>query len=240
MEGELFQDTPDGAPQGGVLSPLLSNIYLHQLDQLMTERGHRIVRFADDFIILCKSQKGAERVMRSVSKFLKEELSLTINQEKTKVIYARKEPFTFLGYEFIGNIRRIDPRKEAKFKKRVKDITRRNQTVDIRTLIKEKLNPYLRGWANYFRYGNVKTKFKDWDSWIRRRIRMVQLRSWRKVKNLHRLLRKQGWREENLAGICMFAWRSSKSQMVHAALDNKFFSGLGLVSLESVYNERYL
>src|SRR5699024_6599623 len=222
MEEGKYQDTPGGAPQGGVLSPLLSNIYLHQLDQLMTERGHRIVRFADDFIILCKSQKGAERVMRSVSKYLEEELRLAVNQEKTKVVNTRREPFTFLGYEFIGDIRRIDPKKEKKFKERVKEITRRNQTVDIQTLIKEKLNPYLRGWANYFRYGNVKGKFRDWDSWIRRRLRMVQLRSWREVKNLHRLLRKKGWREDSLRGIRMFAWRSSKSPMVHAALDNEF------------------
>src|SRR5699024_1427892 len=163
MEEGKYQRTLEGAPQGGVLSPLLSNIYLHQLDQLMTERGHRIVRFADDFIILCKSQKGAERVMRSVSKFLEEKLGLIVNQEKTQVVYAGKEPFTFLGYEFIGNIRRIDPKKEKKFKERVKEITRRNQTVDIQTLIKYKLNPYLRGWANYFRYGNVKGKFRDWD-----------------------------------------------------------------------------
>jgi len=240
MEGEIYQDTPEGALQGGVLSPLISNIYLHQLDQLMTERGHRIVRFADDFIILCKSQKGAERVMRSVSRFLEKELSLTVNREKTKVVNARSEPFTFLGYEFFGDIRRIDPKKEAKFKKRVKEITRRNQTVDIQTLIKEKLNPYLRGWANYFRYGNVKGKFKTWDSWIRRRLRMVQLRSWRKVKNLHRLLRRKGWREESLRGIRMFAWRSSKRPMVHAALDNQYFTELGLVSLVSVYDERYL
>jgi RNA-directed DNA polymerase len=240
LEGELYQDTPEGAPQGGVLSPLLSNIYLHQLDQLMTDRGHRIVRFADDFIILCKSQKGAERVMKGVKIFLEEELGLTVNQEKTKVVYSEKEPFTFLGFEFKGNIRRIDPKKEAKFKKRVKEITRRNQTVNIKTLIEEKLNSYLRGWANYFRHGNVKTKFKTWDSWIRRRLRMIQLRSWKKVKNLHRSLRKKGWREENLRGIRMFAWRNSKSPMVHAALDNKLFSELGLVNLESVYNELYL
>lgn len=240
LEGELYQDTPEGAPQGGVLSPLLSNIYLHQLDQLMTERGHRIVRFADDFIILCRSQKGAERVMKGVKVFLEKELGLTVNQDKTKVVNSEKEPFTFLGYEFIGNIRRIDPKKEAKFKNRVKEITRRNQTVNIKTLIDERLNPYLRGWANYFRHGNVKTKFKTWDSWIRRRLRMIQLRSWKKVKNLHRLLRKKGWREENLRGIRMFAWRSSKSPMVHAALDNNFFTDLGLVNLETVYNELYL
>lgn len=240
MEGEQYQETNRGAPQGGVLSPLISNIYLHQLDELMTERGHRIVRFADDFIILCKSQKGADRVMRSVTKFLEKDLGLTVNQEKTKVVYAWKEPFTFLGYEFIGNIRRIDPKKEKKFKQKVKEITRKNQTVDIEILIKRVLNPYLRGWANYFRYGNVKSKFREWDSWVRRRLRMVQLRSWRHVKSLHRLLRKKGWREENLRGIRMFAWRSSKSPMVHAALDNEFFSELGLVSLESVYDERYL
>ncbi|MDY0404389.1 group II intron reverse transcriptase/maturase [Virgibacillus sp. 179-BFC.A HS] len=240
MEGELYEDTPQGAPQGGVLSPLLSNIYLHQLDQLMTKRGHRIVRFADDFIILCKSQKGATRVMKSVTKYLESGLGLTVHPTKTKVVHARYEPFTFLGYEFIGNIRRIDPKKEAKFKKRIKEITKRNQTVDIQILIETKLNPYIRGWANYFRHGNVKTKFKSWDAWIRRRLRMVQLRSWRYVKNLHRELRKKGWREENLRGIRMFAWRSSKSPMVHAAMDNQFFLEANLVSLTSVYDELYL
>lgn len=240
MEGQNWQETNQGAPQGGVLSPLISNIYLHQLDELMVERGHRIVRFADDFIILCRSQKGADRVMRSVTRFLERELELTVNKEKTKVVYAWKEPFTFLGYEFIRDIRRIDPKKEKKFKQKVKEITRKNQTVDIETLIQGKLNPYLRGWANYFRYGNVKTKFREWDSWIRRRLRMVQLRSWRHIKSLHRLLRKKGWREENLRGIRMFAWRSSKSPMVHAALDNEFFTELGLISLVSVYDERYL
>ncbi len=124
LEGELYQDTPEGAPQGGVLSPLLSNIYLHQLDQLMTERGHRIVRFADDFIILCKSQKGAERVMRGTKVFLEKELGLTVNEDKTKVVNAEKEPFTFLGYEFIGNIRRIDPKKEAKLYRKYNLVTR--------------------------------------------------------------------------------------------------------------------
>ncbi|WP_181917263.1 group II intron maturase-specific domain-containing protein [Virgibacillus dokdonensis] len=115
-----------------------------------------------------------------------------------------------------------------------------NQTVDIETRIKSKLNPYLRGWANYFRYGNVKSKFREWDSWVRRRLRMVQLRSWRKVKNLHRLLRKKGWREESLRGIRMFAWRSSINPMVHTALDNEYFSKFGLVRLVSVYDERCL
>jgi RNA-directed DNA polymerase len=96
LEGELYQETPEGAPQGGVLSPLLSNIYLHQLDQLMTDRGHRIVRFADDFIILCKSQKGVKRVMKGVRIFLEEELGLTINHEKTRWSTQRRNPLPFL------------------------------------------------------------------------------------------------------------------------------------------------
>lgn len=239
MEGHKQWEVTSGAPQGGVLSPLLSNIYLHQLDQLMTERGHRIVRFADDFVICCKSEKGAQRVMKSVTKYLENELGLTVNQEKSKVVNAWKDPFTFLGYEFVGKIRRIDPKKEKAFKDRVREITRRNQTVNIETLVQKRLNPYLRGWANYFRYGQVKTTFRTWDAWIRRRVRMIQLRSWRHVKNLHRLLRHKGWNEENLRGIRMTAWRSSKSPMVHAALDNDYFQQIKLVSLTSVYDERY-
>ena len=238
MEEQIFQETAEGAPQGGVLSPLLSNIYLHQLDLLMTERGQRIVRFADDFIILCKSQKGAERVMKGVKRYLEEELGLTVHPEKSRVVDSTREPFTFLGYEFYRNIRRVDPKKLKKFKDKVKAKTRKNQTVDLEFLIKEVLNPLIRGWGNYFGKGNVKTLFKVLDSWIRRRLRMIQLRSWRHVRNLHRVLRKKGWKENSLEGIRMFAWRSAKSPMVHGALDNKFFLNIGLVSLETIFTTK--
>lgn len=241
MEDQKWLKSTEGAPQGGVISPLLSNIYLHQLDELMIERGHRIVRFADDFIILCKTEKGAKRVMKSVTKFLEEKLGLTVHPTKTKVDNAMETPFTFLGYEFYRtNIRRIDPKKEEKFKKRVKEITRRNKTVNIETLIKDELNPFLRGWANYFKFGNVKTKFTKYDAWIRRRLRMVQLRSWRYVKKLHTVLRKKGWKEHQLLGLPMKKWRSSKCQMVDAALDNNYFRGIGLVNLTTIFEERYL
>lgn len=234
MQEQVYQETQEGAPQGGVLSPLLSNIYLHQLDLLMAERGQRIVRFADDFIILCRSQKGAERVMKGVKRFLEEELGLTVHPTKSKVVDSTKEPFTFLGYEFYRDIRRVDPDKLKKFKEKVKKKTRKNQTVDLGHLIQNELNPLLRGWGNYFGKGNIKTLFKVLDSWIRRRLRMVQLRSWRYVKSLHRVLRKKGWKENSLGGLRMFAWRSSKSPMVHGALDNKYFSSLGLVNLLSL------
>ncbi|OXS53619.1 group II intron reverse transcriptase/maturase [Bacillus sp. V-88] len=235
MEEQVYEETIEGAPQGGVLSPLLSNIYLHQLDLLMEERGQRIVRFADDFIILCKSKKGAERVMNGVTKYLENELGLRVHPTKSKVVDSTKEPFTFLGYEFYRDFRRIDPKKLVKFKDKVKRKTRKNQTVNIEVLIKEEINPLVRGWGNYFRKGNIKTLFRTLDSWIRRRLRMVQLRSWRHVKSLHRILRRKGWKETNLKGIRMFSWRSSKSPMIHGALDNKFFSNLGLVSLETIH-----
>ncbi|MFC0274484.1 group II intron maturase-specific domain-containing protein [Metabacillus herbersteinensis] len=105
----------------------------------------------------------------------------------------QQEPFTFLGYEFYRNIRRVDPKKLRKFKDKVKWKTRKNKTVNIQVLIQEELNPLIRGWGNYFGKGNVKTLFKSLDGWIRRRLRMVQLRSWRYVRNLHRALRKRGW-----------------------------------------------
>lgn len=240
MEGDMYEETPLGAPQGGVLSPLISNIYLHQLDQLMMERGHRIVRFADDFVIMCRSQKGAERVMKSVTRYLETDLGLALHPTKTKVVDVDKASFTFLGFEFYKHIRRIDPKKEAKFKKRVKEITRRNQTVDLETLIQDRLNPHLRGWANYFRHGQVKSKFKNWDAWIRRRLRMVQLRSWRYVKGLHRVLRSKGWKDDELGGIRMSAWSSSKNRMVQSALDNNYFKQVKLVSLKSIYEISYL
>lgn len=163
---------------------------------------------------------------------MEEELGLKVNTDKSSIVDVYKEPLTFLGYEFYrADTRRIDPKKIQKFKQRVKEITRRNQTVNLETLIEEKLNPYLRGWANYFKYGQVKTLFDTWDAWIRRRLRMIQLRSWRKVKSLHRELRKKGWSEDKLRGIRMTAWRSSKSRMVHAALDMDFFRQRNLVFL---------
>jgi RNA-directed DNA polymerase len=169
---------------------------------------------------------------------LEEELGLTVHPTKSRVVDSTKEPFTFLGYEFYCNIRRVAPKKLKKFKDKIKWKTRKNHTVDIQILIQEELNPLIRGWGNYFGKGNVKSIFRKLDSWIRRRLRMVQLRSWRHVRNLHRVLRKKGWKENSLQGIRMFAWRSSKSPMVHGALDNAFFMNLGLVSLESIITTR--
>jgi group II intron reverse transcriptase/maturase len=240
MDNGSFYLNDRGSPQGGVCSPLLSNIYLHAFDAIMVERGHRITRFADDFVICCRSAKGAERVMKTMKDVLEKELGLTVHPTKTKVVDNRKESFVFLGHSFKrGFYMTPSDKAMGKFKERVREITRRNQTVNVEVLIKKELNPYLRGWGNYFGHGHVKTSFKVMDGWIRRRLRMVQMRSWRNVNPLHRKLRKKGWENDRLYGIRMTAWRNSACQMVHSALDNKYFEDIGLCSLLSIYNEHH-
>jgi RNA-directed DNA polymerase len=239
MEGGSYRLSEQGTPQGGVISPLLANIYLNPLDKLMTERGHRMTRYADDFVICCKSRKGAERVLKSVIRFLEQELGLKVHPDKTRIVNNLEEAFVFLGYEFKSGFWMAPSAKAMKkFKKRVKEITRRNQTVNVENLVKKKLNPYLRGWGNYFGHGDVKSRFAILDSWIRRRLRMVQLRSWKKIRKLHREMRRRGWKGE-LPGMRMTAWRNSKSQYAHLAMPNSWFGEMGLCSLLDIYNEHH-
>ena len=212
---------------------------MHPLDELMTERGHRITRYADDFVICCKSQKGAERVLKSITRFLEQNLGLIVHPEKTRIVNNLEKRFVFLGYEFKQAFW-VKPSEKSimKFKDKVKEITKRNQTVNIARLIKDKLNPYLRGWGNYFGHGHTKSLFSEFDGWIRRRLRAVQLRSWRKIRKLHRELRRRKWKGE-LPRLRMYAWRSSKCTPVNTALPNKWFKELGLVSLVDIYNEHH-
>jgi group II intron reverse transcriptase/maturase len=232
MEGGVWSETEEGTPQGGVISPLLANIYLHPLDEEMTKRGHRMVRYADDFIILCGSQRAAERVMGHVKSMLGQ-MGLEAHPEKSRVV-SLQEGFCFLNYYFHERGRRPSDKALAKFKDRIREITRRNQTVPITKVAKE-LTTYLRGWGTYFGYGQVKTWFKSLDQWTRRRMRAVQLRSWRHVGQLHRVLRRKGWKPEELTGLRMRRWRSSKCPMVDAALDNKWAKEAGLISLVDIH-----
>ncbi|WLR55497.1 group II intron maturase-specific domain-containing protein [Mesobacillus subterraneus] len=197
----------------------------------MTERGHGITRYADDFVICCKSQKGAERVLDSVTRFLEEKLGITIHPEKTKIVNNMKEPFVFLGYEF-NQAHWAKPSQKSikKFINRVKEITKHNQTINIEKLIKEKLNPYLRGWGNYFVHWHLTTLLIRFDEWIRRRLRSVQLRSWRKIRKLYKELRGRK-RKGELPQLRMYAWRSSNSKPVHVALPKEWFRGIGLYLL---------
>lgn len=237
LENGLVHESHSGSPQGGVISPLLANIYLHPLDEMMSARGHRITRYADDFVICCKSQKGAERVLKSVKKLLEVELGLVVHPVKTTIVDNLSEPFTFLGYTFKGGFFHMPSDKAIKkFKEKIKVITRKNQTVDLGELIKRRLNPVIRGWGRYFGIGFCKSLFRLLDSWIRRRLRMVQLRSWRKIKKLHKELRRKDWKGE-LPQLRMTKWRSSLSTPVHVALPIEKFKELRLVFLLDIHQD---
>lgn len=239
LEDGVVQASDIGSPQGGVCSPLLANIYLHPLDQLMEDRGHRMTRYADDFVICCRSQRGAERVLRQITTLLEKELGLKVHPKKTKIVNHQEESFTFLGHEFKpGHWVTPSPKAMKKFKERVKEITRRNQTVNVGVLVKKILNPYLRGWGNYFGSGDVKGLFSRLDAWIRRRLRMIQMRSWRKARKLLREMRRRGWKGE-LTSIRMTAWRNSNCQHAHYAMPNKWFVELDLCNLVDIYNDQH-
>jgi RNA-directed DNA polymerase len=239
LENGVVHESDLGCPQGGVCSPILANIYLHLLDKLMEERGHRMTRYADDFVVCCRTRKGAERVLKSIVKYLEEELGLKVHPEKTKIVNHQEESFVFLGHEFKpGGWMTPSAKAIKKFKERTKEITKRNQTVNVSQLVKKVLNSYLRGWGNYFGVGDTKKLFKKLDAWIRRRLRMVQMRSWRKTRKLLRELRRRGWKG-NLTGIRMTAWRNSKCQHAHYAMPNQWFEEIGLCNLVDIYNDQH-
>ncbi|WP_318978607.1 group II intron maturase-specific domain-containing protein [Effusibacillus dendaii] len=154
------------------------------------------------------------------------------------MVDSRTESFKFLGHEFKPG-GWITPSTKAikKFEERVREITRRNQTVNVEQLVKKKLNPYIRGWGNYFGRSDAKKIFTRYDAWIRRRLRMVQLRSWKKTRKLHRERRCRGWKGNELPRLRMTAWRSSREAHVNFDLPNTWFKDIGLCSLIDIYNE---
>jgi group II intron reverse transcriptase/maturase len=237
IENGIIYENDSGSPQGGVISPLLANIYLHPLDEMMMERGHRITRYADDFVICCKSQKGAERVLRTVVKLLEGKFGLKVHPDKTKIVDNYEKPFIFLGYVFKrGYFHSPSDKAVKKFKKSIKNVTKRNLTVNLEEFVKHRLNPIIRGWGRYFGIGFSKTLFQSLDKWIRRRLRMIQLRSWRKIRKLHRELRKRKWKGE-LPHLSMTRWRNSKTEHVPFAIPNERFREIKLVFLLDIYNE---
>lgn len=168
-----------GTPQGGVISPLLANIYLHPYDEKMTAEGYRVVRYADDMIILCRKRQEAERALERTRQILQKELGLTLNEEKTRIIH-KSQPFEFLGYLFgRGYSDYKIPQKRAidSFKNKVRWITRRQQPKKLEEVIKE-LNPVIRGWRNYFIYGNCKRIFWELDCWVENRLRAFKVKRW--------------------------------------------------------------
>ena len=215
VAGNKFEETKLGVPQGGPLSPLLGNIMLHQLDKELQRRGHRFVRYADDLLILCKSKRSAERMLRNIIPFIEEKLFLKVNKEKTNVSYIRKTKF--LGYSFYrykgrGRLR-VHASSIQKMKQRLKELTSRsNGWGNARR--KELLNQYVRGWVNYFKLADMRGLLRDIDRWYRRRLRMCIWKQWKRIRTKLKMLRRLGlnkWKAWEYANTRKSYWHTAKS-----------------------------
>jgi RNA-directed DNA polymerase len=234
MANGLVSVTTEGTPQGGPLSPLLSNIVLDELDRELERRGHRFVRYADDCNIYVRSERAGHRVMKSVSKFITRKLKLKVNQSKSKV--DRPWRCKFLGFRIIVGKeakRGIAPKSLSRFKKRVRKLTCYRRGVTIEQMI-EKLNRYLIGWRGYFGYCQTLSVLVRLDSWIHRRLRNVYWRRWKRGKRRFAELRKRGVNKDlsaRTAGSVHGPWRISRSPALSFAFPNAHFNTLGLALL---------
>lgn len=218
MVGMTKETTSIGSPQGGVISPLIANVYLDKFDQFMKKRGHRIVRYADDILILCASKAAAENALKVASNYLEgDALKLTVNKTKTHIAHSG-EGVKFLGVEIFEEYTRIQDKKVKTLKAKVKRITRRNSGNNLAGIISE-LNPVLRGFVNYFRVANCALMLRGLMGWIRRRLRAVQLKQWKKPAKLHRRLKQLGYKPP-FKLIKMSSWRNACSPLASYAMPN--------------------
>ena len=242
MVNGKYEDTPVGTPQGGNLSPLLSNIMLNELDKELEKRGLRFVRYADDALIFVKSEKAANRVMSTIVRFIEEKLGLIVNVEKSKI--SRPKELKFLGfgyyYDTNNNNYKVKPHPSSvqKFQRKLRQLTKRNWNVplDYRIL---KLNQVIVGWVNYFRVANMKKKTERIDTKLRSRIRVIIWKQWKVAKKQIKSLIQLGIPEEEAKGLtyCRKGYRFiGLSKVVQKAISNKRLKQRGIPSAL----ERYL
>lgn len=230
-----------GAPQGGPLSPLLSNILLDELDKELERRGHKFCRFADDCNIYVRSRRAGERVLKSITKFLERKLKLKVNTEKSAVDSPTRRKF--LGYSFYyakGGIRfRAHNKSYERLKEKIKKITNRNISMNFNHRIK-KLNEIIVGWVNYFKLADMKSKLKELDGWIRRRLRACIWKTWKLVRTRFKNLMKLGvpkYKAWEYANTRKSYWRTSKSQILNKTITNQRLINHGFKSLSSQYEK---
>ncbi len=233
-------DTDEGTPQGGPLSPLLSNIMLDDLDKELEQRGHKFVRYADDCNIYVKTHRAGERVLESVKAFLDKKLKLKVNPKKSKVDRAIR--VKFLGFSFFkrkGEVRiRVATRSLDRFRAKLRRLTKRTRSGKLEDIL-QNINQYTMGWIGYFQQANTPSVFEDLDRWIRRRLRQMVWKRWKRGKTRYTELVKLGVPRERaaLSAVGTSPWRMSKSPGVHEALNNAYWRNLGLKSLTSRYQE---
>ena len=234
LEDGLVSRTEEGTPQGGPLSPLLSNLVLDELDRELERRGHRFVRYADDCNIYVRSQRAGERVMNSIRGFIERKLKLRVNEAKSAV--ARPSERKFLGFSFTRASepkRRIAPKALERFRTKVRSLTRPTAGRSMEQVV-ARLNRYLRGWRNYFGFCQTPSVLAEQDGWIRRRLRAYLWRQWRTPKRRREALLGRGvWprKAKSLAASSKGAWRLSRTQTLTVALPNAYFATAGLLTL---------
>ena len=235
MKDGLATIRREGTPQGGPLSPLLSNVILDDLDKELERRGHEFCRYADDFNIYVRTEKAAERVLTSVTKYLEHRLRLKVNRDKSGT--GRPWKKKFLGYSMTLNKEpklKVATESVKRFKKKLKTKLREGKGRNVKRFIEVELNPVLRGWSNYFRLGETKLVYGDLDGWIRRRLRCVLWRQWKKPRTRTKKLIARGISKERATKSAQNgrgAWWNSGTSHMNEAYPKRYFESIGLVAL---------
>jgi len=230
LENGLVSPTDEGTPQGGPLSPLLSNLLLDEWDRELERRGHRFVRYADDCNIYVRSERAGERVLAGMKQFLARRLRLRVNEQKSAV--GKPSERKFLGYSFTNEAtarRRIAPQSVARFKEQVRELTKRGR--NLQCVVKD-LSRYLQGWVGYYSRTEWPAQLRELDGWVRRRLRRYVWRAWQRPRRRYRILRRHGIEPRHAWRVVHFGpWRASRSQALSRVLTNAYFQALGLYSL---------
>ena len=231
MINGLISPTTEGTPQGGNLSPLLSNIYLTAFDRMLESRGHKFVRYADDCNIYVKSRRAAERVMANCTKFLEGKLKLKVNRKKSQVGSPLR--LKFLGFSMYKTGKKAGIRPHGKsvkrFKDKIRELTSRKQARSVELILK-RLKRYTVGWLGYYSIADMESRIKRLNEWIRRRIRQIYWKQWKKIKTKHDNLVKLGIDNENAwkwANSRKAYWRIADSHILHKSLTNEYLASVG-------------
>ena len=247
MENGMFVKTKEGSPQGGPLSPLLANIYLNRFDWEMSSRGVPVIRYADDIVLLCRSERAGQRLLESSRRILEGKLKLRMNEEKSKVVSVTSiRNFKFLGFALgrgkNGYYIRAHAKSLKKARRKLKELTSRSQGRNVRIVI-QRVNAFTRGWLGYFGIASIKNTMSEWDGWLRRRLRMYIWKQWKKPKTRVRNLIKLGmpeWQAYRNGNTRKGYWAIAGSGILHHTITNKRLEQAGYESILSRFESLHL